>query len=273
MRASVVYKKSRIERGHRAPDADTEKRWSASHDRQVHTLATVRRVLDERTVEYEVVYRADLAPLTGMDLVIVVGGDGTFIDASHFVDDVPMLGVNSDPVDSIGFFSAATAETFDQVFAGWTDLPRHKLTRIETVVDGVPIRPLALNDVLVAHANPAATWRGQLSFGDESRSLKNSGVLVSTAAGSTAWSYQEGGNVLPIDSQELQVILRAIRDEPPHATTQVHLHSLTRDGKLYIDGPYHTHELGPGSHATLKPGLPVTVLGDLPQKRQEFTGH
>lgn len=33
-----------------------------------------------------------------MDLVISVGGDGTLLQASHFLDDsVPIVGVNSDP--------------------------------------------------------------------------------------------------------------------------------------------------------------------------------
>lgn len=33
-----------------------------------------------------------------MDLVVTVGGDGTLLQASHFMDDsIPVLGVNSDP--------------------------------------------------------------------------------------------------------------------------------------------------------------------------------
>lgn len=267
---TVVYKKSQIERGQHAPDAPTGEEWAASHERQAHALATVRKVLDARDVAHTVVYRADLDPLMDTDLVIVVGGDGTFIDASHFVEDVPMLGVNSDPVDSIGFFSAATADTFDPVFDGWTELPRHELNRIETRVDGVSVGPFALNDVLIANGNPAATWRGRLTIAGESRRPKNSGVLVSTAAGSTAWSYQEGGRILPLASKELQVILRAVRGEVPRNTGRVEFDILTAGDMLFIDGPHLKYRLQPGNHVEMKPGKTVTVLGDLPEKRLRF---
>jgi NAD+ kinase len=37
-------------------------------------------------------------PIRDVDLVIAVGGDGTLLRASHFLDSsVPILGVNSDP--------------------------------------------------------------------------------------------------------------------------------------------------------------------------------
>ncbi|PQQ18704.1 NADH kinase-like isoform X2 [Prunus yedoensis var. nudiflora] len=39
-----------------------------------------------------------LKPIHDVDLVVTVGGDGTLLQASHFIDDsVPVLGVNSDP--------------------------------------------------------------------------------------------------------------------------------------------------------------------------------
>lgn len=37
-------------------------------------------------------------PIRDVDLVITVGGDGTLLKASHFLDEtIPILGVNSDP--------------------------------------------------------------------------------------------------------------------------------------------------------------------------------
>ena len=46
------------------------------------------------------------------DLVVAVGGDGTLLAASHNVVDVPILGVNSAPGHSVGFFCAAKRPTF-----------------------------------------------------------------------------------------------------------------------------------------------------------------
>lgn len=37
-------------------------------------------------------------PIHGVDVVVTVGGDGTLLRASHFMDDtIPVFGVNSDP--------------------------------------------------------------------------------------------------------------------------------------------------------------------------------
>lgn len=46
--------------------------------------------------------RNDLSqPIRGVDIVVTVGGDGTLLRASHFMDgEIPVLGVNSDPTQS-----------------------------------------------------------------------------------------------------------------------------------------------------------------------------
>lgn len=40
--------------------------------------------------------------ILGYDLVVTVGGDGTILDTSHFLDgNTPLLGINSDPTDPL----------------------------------------------------------------------------------------------------------------------------------------------------------------------------
>lgn len=59
-------------------------------------------VLRRKCVDWEPIMRNDLSvPIRHVDLVITIGGDGTLLRASHFMDDkVPVLGVNSDPTQS-----------------------------------------------------------------------------------------------------------------------------------------------------------------------------
>lgn len=58
-------------------------------------------MLDHRQsyIQYETRIRDQLEhPIHGMDLVITIGGDGTLLQASHYLDNsIPVLGVNSDP--------------------------------------------------------------------------------------------------------------------------------------------------------------------------------
>lgn len=59
-------------------------------------------VVKRKFVEWKSIFRSDLSkPITDVDLVVTVGGDGTLLQASHLMDDsIPVLGVNSDPTQS-----------------------------------------------------------------------------------------------------------------------------------------------------------------------------
>lgn len=58
-----------------------------------------QNILGKKAIDSQVVCRSDLSrPIRDVDLVITIGGDGTLLHASHFMDDsIPVLGVNSDP--------------------------------------------------------------------------------------------------------------------------------------------------------------------------------
>ena len=59
-----------------------------------------QEVLRNKPVEWEPIFRNNLShPISDVDLVVTVGGDGTLLQASHLIanDSIPILGVNSDP--------------------------------------------------------------------------------------------------------------------------------------------------------------------------------
>ena len=273
----VVYKRSSFEIYGASPDAAVQEYMSSgspdvdlmrlSRDAQARTLETVTRELGRRGVRVETLFRGDLRPILGRDLVVAVGGDGTFLEVSHYVGDTEILGVNSDPRGSTGFFCSATAEGFAATLDALDRLPRTRLHRVEVVRDDVVLPELVLNDILLAHANPAATTRYRLTVDGRTSTHKSSGLLVCTAAGSSAWMYEEGGALMPLDAAGLQYFSRGQRHERPALATEVAIHSLTRQGTLYIDGPHLTHECGLGCDLVLRPGRPLAVVGDLAAKR------
>lgn len=72
--------------------------------RKVHEDAInfCQDVLRKKAVDWQAICRNNLSqdsqPIHNVDLVVTIGGDGTLLQASHFMDDsVPVLGVNSDP--------------------------------------------------------------------------------------------------------------------------------------------------------------------------------
>ena len=63
------------------------------------TIDLCQSVLENKSLDWTSVQRNNFSqPIRDVDLVITVGGDGTLLRASHFLDSsVPILGVNSDP--------------------------------------------------------------------------------------------------------------------------------------------------------------------------------
>ncbi|KAF2541869.1 hypothetical protein F2Q68_00030965 [Brassica cretica] len=131
-----------------------------------------REILNKKPVEWK--------PIARNDLSHPIGGDGTLLHASHFIDDsVPVLGVNSDPTQaheveelsdqfdasrSTGHLCAATVENFEQVLDDilFGRVVPSKVSRISVKLNSEPLLSHALNDILIAHPCPAAV--SKLSF-------------------------------------------------------------------------------------------------------------
>ncbi|CAL5074715.1 unnamed protein product [Urochloa decumbens] len=181
------------------PRAANPKVLSYLDDRcRVHkdTIDLCQSILQRKSLDWTSVQRNDLSqPIRDVDLVIAVGGDGTLLRASHFLDSsVPILGVNSDPtclkeVDeltdefdarrSTGYLCAATAGNFEQILDATLDGSRRpvELSRISVKLNGIQLPTYALNDILVSHPCPASVSR--FSFRYNSPELPGKFVFVS----------------------------------------------------------------------------------------------
>ena len=284
----VVYKKRLYELYLNSKDTDVQEfmhtpadveRLRISHEEQVETLEHVVRNLNKRDYNVDVMYRADLKPIIGKDLVVTVGGDGTLLEVAHYVTDMtPVLGVNSNPTSSVGYFSCATKENFAGVIDKLDGYTRTNLQRLHLTVDGQDIPELVLNDVLFAHRNPAAMTRYELNVdgvdklnGKREKGLRSSGLLVCAAAGSTAWMYHLGGGIMPLDSTQMQYHERDQRNAPfGVANSSIAVRSLTREGYLYVDGEHLRYPFGLGSEMLITPGAKLAVVGDLEEKRRRI---
>ncbi|MBI2581150.1 NAD(+)/NADH kinase [Candidatus Woesearchaeota archaeon] len=282
----VVYKKSVYELYSNSPDEELKEfmaenntdveRMKSSHEAQQRSLETIMQGLNRAGISHDAIYRAELEKkgIGSSDLVISVGGDGTFLEVSHYLvtPDVPILGVNSDPNASTGFFTYAAADNFEMALEEIEEgkAPLTMLNRLEIMLNGKKIPEPVLNDILVAHTNPAAMTRYTLIADGNAREVRSSGLLVCTAAGSTAWMYQENGTVMPLSSTEIQYFSRGIRGEKPGFAKELEVHSHTRQGRIYIDGAHLTNDFTIGSVIRLKAGPQLTIIGNLEAKRQKY---
>ena len=144
-------------------------------------------------------------------LVISVGGDGTLLAASHWVTGGTLLGINSAPRSSVGYLTLARRTSLGRVLARIEsgDLVPLPVARLEIELDG-KILPPALNDVLLAHEEPAATSRYRLRLGRRAEDHRSSGLWIATAAGSTAGIRSAGGQPMTLDSRRLEFRAREL---------------------------------------------------------------
>jgi NAD+ kinase len=255
----------------RLPEAERDRytaeevaRLKDSDDEHRRTLDYVCKMLEERHIRFRPIYRARLANYEPHDFIIAVGGDGTFIEAARRATTQTMLGVNSDPNRSQGFFCRAKADTIGSFLdrIGDGKVETKTLTRMAIDLDGVRQDYQAINDILVAHRFSAAMSRYDLRIGDQEEIQRGSGLWVSTAAGSTGAIRSAGGQAQALDSRELQYFMRepmaAMADRYTmssgfvDAKTGLTIGSRMREGTVFVDGPHMRVPLPFGAKVTLR---------------------
>lgn len=249
--------------------------WLDAHREHVRTLDAVESTLSRAGVNVFLIERAHAAfdPADAV-LVIAVGGDGTLLAASHSVSRTPVLGVNSAPRHSVGFFCAAERATFarmvDQALEG--RLKSVELTRMSVAVNGRVRSKRVLNEALYCHASPAATSRYIIDRGKAREEQRSSGIWIGPAAGSTAAQRSAGGRVLPLHSRDLQLVVREpyTPSRRPYKLVKflipegesVRIDSKMDNASVFFDGPHREVPVRLGDSVTFKASHePLTVLG------------
>lgn len=249
--------------------------WFESHREHERTVEALVRVLEKLGAHVLWVERAHAVfDASDAALVIAVGGDGTLLAASHSIDDAPILGVNSAPAHSVGFFCAARRQNLDTLVPRALEgkLPSVTLSRMKVSVNGRIRSQRVLNDALYAHRSPAATSRYILRVGGLEEEHRSSGFWIGPAAGSTAALRSAGGKVLPLSSTKLQLVVRE-----PYAPFGQRYRLLKRliepgervvvvskmdDAMLWLDGPHRQFPVRLGEPAEFSLSEePLRVLG------------
>ena len=258
----------------------TVSRLKQSHEAHEATMREVEEAVTK--LGAQVVHRGGPRfRIPKADLLLSVGGDGTLLAASHQVGDgIPLLGINSAPESSVGFFCGAQkgniASMIERALAG--KLKSVELTRMRVVLNGKCIHARVLNDALVCHASPAATSRYILRVADGEEDQRSSGLWIGPAAGSTAAQRSAGGRVLPLDSQKIQYVVRE-----PYTPAGGHfrfakglvapgeelvIHSKMREAKIFLDGHRIVHSMTIGDVLTMRRSSDsLTVLGIAAKRR------
>lgn len=194
------------------------------------------------------VVESDERAAEGCELVLVLGGDGTFLRAAYLARNaqIPVLGVN---LGRIGFLAESEAEAIDEILDHVVARDyriEHRMT-LDIVVsrDGEELsRGWALNEASLekgAHQGVlgvvvAIDGRPVSAFGCD-------GVLISSPTGSTAYAFSAGGPVVWPDLEAIIVVpnnAHALFARPmvtnPHAVITVDVDAENPDAVVLCDG-------------------------------------
>jgi len=142
------------------------------------------------------------------NLIITIGGDGTMLRAirTHWRKRIPFFGINA---GHVGFLLNDTAENFSaETFREELSISHSPLLFVETEgFDGNRQESFAFNEAWLQVRQGKTGWftvkiNGEVRF----PKMISDGIIVSTAAGSTAYAKAAGASQVPINTEVLIVV-------------------------------------------------------------------
>ena len=137
------------------------------------------------------------------ELILVVGGDGSMIDASRLAVefDVPLLGINLGKIGYLSEVDPADLSVLASLFAEDYRLEEQMLLEVSGAPEAAETSGrLAINDVIVSHGTPSGM--AEFTVSDSSSDTvryRADGLIVATPVGTTAYSLSAGGPVVARD--------------------------------------------------------------------------
>lgn len=199
--------------------------------------------------------------LTGIDLAISIGGDGTFLKCVSYVrsSGVPILGINTGRLGFLADTNTAEIEmALEKVHKRDFIHQKRSLIQVETAANIFGDRNLALNELAVHKKDTASMITVEAYLGGEYlNSYWADGLLVGTPTGSTAYSLSCGGPIIspgcgvhfltPIAAHNLNVRPVIVPDHIP-----ITLKAVGRDRNFLLTLDSHSKPVKTGTEIELR---------------------
>lgn len=209
--------------------------------------------LESATFElYEIHTKSDVLPET--DLVLSMGGDGTFLSTAHVVADIglPILGVN---FGRIGFLCENRPEAVKKALLEGEFSIEYR-TVLNATLKGPDARksigmlPYSVNEVALHRSGSSVLGIHVSINGDPLPTYWADGLLVATSSGSTAYSLSVGGPICLPDTKVLIIAPVAphnlnVRPIVVPETAKIDISFESRDGRATMSNDNRVVEIQP----------------------------
>ena len=223
---------------------------------QERTAAMLKEFSEGGCSIYDVKVREDRLP--GTDMLLSIGGDGTFLSASALVADsaIPVVGVN---LGRLGFLSENRPEDVAQaVLAGDYTIENRTLLQLASSDSfSLPEEYYhALNEMTVHRSGPSMLEVEVSVDGIRLPTYWADGLVISTSSGSTAYSLSVGGPIVlpesrvliisPISPHNLNVRPLVVPD-----TSEIRLKMESRDGEFVFSSDNRSVNMAAGTSMSI----------------------
>lgn len=176
-----------------------------------HVVERVVDLLHAQSVDAFEMHRDTAADLKGADLVLTLGGDGTFLAGARLAapKGIPVLGVN---LGRLGFLTELEHDQLEhgieRYLAGDFRIEERNMLQVTLTRDGrVMAKAIGLNEVVVDHSGDARILRLEIDVGGQRVGVIDAdGAIVATASGSTAYALASGGPILEPTLRDLVLV-------------------------------------------------------------------
>ena len=160
---------------------------------------------EETLSDKDVSVSSDKIP-EGVDLAVIVGGDGSVIDASRISveRDIPILGINLGRLGYMTEVEIDSLSALDNLKSGNYSIIEKMLLSVEFCNGRTVCERYAVNDVTISRDSSLhiADIRVEDSL-ENAVKLRADGVVLSTPQGSTAYSFSAGGPIVAHDVESI----------------------------------------------------------------------
>ena len=220
--------------------------------------------------------------LTNVDLVISMGGDGTFLKAACMVGEreIPILGINK---GRLGFLAdvlpSEIEDVLEHVLRRDYMIENHTVIKLEADGECVDCCPFALNDIAVLKRDTASMISIKAYVNGEFLvNYQADGLIIATPTGSTAYSLSNGGPIIvpqsgslcitPVAPHSLNIRPIVINDT---SVTELEVCSRSHNFLVAIDG--RSMKLTEGTRLTIRKADYMVKLVKLKNQRYFSTLH
>lgn len=135
------------------------------------------------------------------DILIVLGGDGTILEAARRAAQrgTPILGINLGRLGYMAELEMGELSLLDKLFEGDYTLEKRAMLRVELLSAGGELRSFsyALNDAVISNGSISRIVDLALSEGGVPvATYRADGLIIATPTGSTAYSMSAGGAIV-----------------------------------------------------------------------------